>query len=73
MFVWEDSEPTYQGTGFFVKAPGDKVAAVTSIHFLDIAGPRLQEARWLNPANDEPVAALRSEVGGHQGKRASSM
>jgi hypothetical protein len=58
MFVWENSQPTLQGTGFFVKAPGGKVAAVTSIHFLDVAGPRLREVRWLNVADNKPAAVL---------------
>src|SRR6516164_10413107 len=39
MLVWEGSEPTYQGTGFFVKAPNGKIAAVTSAHFIERDGP----------------------------------
>ncbi len=63
MFVWENSEPTCQGTGFFVKAPGGKVAAVTSSHFLDVHGPRLAEARWLSLGNEKPVAVLKRSWG----------
>jgi hypothetical protein len=58
MFVWENSEPTFQGTGFFVKAPGGKVAAVTSLHFLNVEGPHLREARWLSLTTDKPTAVL---------------
>jgi hypothetical protein len=58
MFVWENAKPTYQGTGFFVKAPDGKIAAVTSIHFLDVNGPRLLEAHWLPPGGNKPAAVF---------------
>jgi hypothetical protein len=58
MFVWETGEPTCPGSGFFVKAPGGKVAAVTCSHFLDRDGPRLLEARWLIPADRKATAVF---------------
>jgi hypothetical protein len=63
MFVWENSVPTHQGTGFFVNAPGGKVAAVTNMPFLDVDGPRLHEARWLSLADDKPVAVFKRSWG----------
>ena len=58
MFVWAGSEPTYQGTGFFAKAPNNKIVAVTSAHFLNMNGPPLQEAKWLDVRTNKWVATF---------------
>lgn len=58
MFVWKGADGTYQGTGFFVKAPNGKIAAVSSAHFLDRDGPPLLEAKWLNVFTSEPIATF---------------
>src|ERR1700689_3787088 len=39
MLIWQDAQPTQQGTGFLAKAPGGKVVGVTSGHFLNRQGP----------------------------------
>ena len=69
LFKWLGAEPTYQGTGFFVKAPDGRVAAVTSAHFLDRDGPPLLEAKWLDVRTQEPVATFTQSWGppGSQG------
>ena len=58
MLVWDGAEPTTQGTGFFAKAPGGKVAAVSSAHFINFDGPPLREARWLDLKTGKPVATF---------------
>jgi hypothetical protein len=58
MFIWRTGGPTHQGTGFFTKAPDGRVAAVTSAHFLDMHGPALLEARWLDIRTKTPVATF---------------
>jgi hypothetical protein len=70
MLVWEGSEPTYQGTGFFVKAPNGKIAAVTSAHFIERDGPPLQQVKWLDVKSHEPVATFSKSWGppGHEGR-----
>jgi hypothetical protein len=55
MFIWQDANPTYQGTGFLAKTPDGKVVAVTSGHFLNRKGPALLEARWLDVVTSEPI------------------
>lgn len=68
-FVWNGADSSFQGTGFFVRAPGERIAAVTSAHFLDRNGPRLLEARWRSVTTDEPVATMTECWGqpGHAG------
>lgn len=63
MFNWLDSEPSYQGTGFFAKAPNGKIAAVTSAHFLDRDGPLLLEAKWLDIRTRKPIATFTTSWG----------
>jgi hypothetical protein len=58
MFIWAGSDDTYQGTGFFAKAPNGKIAAVSSAHFLERNGPPLLEAKWLNVHTSKPVATF---------------
>ncbi|QTA93169.1 peptidase domain-containing protein [Desulfonema magnum] len=60
MFVWNDAEPTFQGTGFFVSSSDKQIAAVTSSHFIDTEGSRLKKAYWLNISEErfEPVASF---------------
>jgi hypothetical protein len=61
-------EPTYQGTGFFVKH-GGSVVAVTSAHFLEAKGPRLLRAEWLRVGGEkEHVVASCSRSLGMPGK-----
>lgn len=71
MFTWLGAEPTYQGTGFFAKAPNGKIAAVSSAHFLDRDGPALLEAKWLEVPTGKPVASFTRSWGvpGHAGTR----
>jgi iron-sulfur cluster assembly accessory protein len=63
MFVWADGTTTLQGTGFFAAAPGGRVAAVTSSHFINKDGPRLLEARWLNVRSGNTAATFSSSWG----------
>ena len=58
MLLWQGADATFQGTGFFAKAPGGKVAAVSSAHFLDFDGPPLMEAKWLDVRTSKPVASF---------------
>ena len=58
VLLWQNGEPTAQGTGFFVKAPGGKVAAVSSAHFIDFDGPPLMSAKWIDVRTSEPVATF---------------
>jgi hypothetical protein len=63
MFIWRTGAPTHQGTGFFAKAPDGRVAAITSSHFLDMHGPALLEARWLDIRTQAPVATFKLSWG----------
>jgi hypothetical protein len=63
LFIWDGPENTYQGTGFFAKAPNGKVVAVTSAHFLDRDGPRLLEARWIGLGTEMPIATFAKSWG----------
>jgi hypothetical protein len=63
LFIWRTGRPTPQGTGFFAKAPDERVAAVTSSHFLDLHGPALLEARWLDIRTQAPVATFKLSWG----------
>src|SRR3990172_8408362 len=63
MFIWATSETTYQGTGFFVRAPSNKIVAVTSGHFLNTDGSPLTEARWLEIRSERPMATFTSSWG----------
>jgi len=55
MFVWNDTEPTFQGTGFFVLSSDKRTAAVTSSHFIDADGSHLRKAYWLNIVAQEKI------------------
>lgn len=63
MFIWATSKTTYQGTGFFVRAPNNMIAAVTSVHFLETDGPPLTEVRWLEIPRGTPVATFTDSWG----------
>jgi hypothetical protein len=63
MFIWRTGAPTHQGTGFFAKAPDGRVAAITSSHFLNMHGPALLEARWLDIRTQAPVATFKLSWG----------
>ena len=58
VLLWQGANATAQGTGFFVKAPGGKTAAVSSAHFIDRDGPPLMSAKWLDVRTSEPVASF---------------
>jgi hypothetical protein len=58
LFFWDGAEPSYQGTGFFARAPNGKVVAVTSLLFLYDEEPALLEARWLDVRTEKPVASF---------------
>ena len=58
LLLWQNGDSTFQGTGFFARAPGGKVAAVSSAHFLSADGPPLMEARWLDVRTSRPVASF---------------
>lgn len=62
-FYWSDGEETAQGTGFFVKAPSGKLAAVTSAHFIDPDGPALVKAQWQTIDGEKLVATLSKSWG----------
>ncbi len=47
-FHFQNGKTTNQGTGFFVQAPGDRILAVTSAHFLDFDGPKMMLAEWIS-------------------------
>jgi hypothetical protein len=63
MFIWEEGEPSYQGTGFFARTPDSRIAAVSSAHFLDRDGPPLLEARWLQLPAYQPLATFTQSWG----------
>ena len=46
MFIWGDSEVSYQGTGYVDEDSEGQVYGVTSIHFLEFGDPGLFEAIW---------------------------
>src|SRR6476659_1378790 len=58
VLLWQGANATAQGTGFFVKAPGGKTAAVSSAHFIDFDGPPLMSAKWIDVRTSEPVASF---------------
>jgi len=62
-FIWSDGEETAQGTGFFVKAPSGKLAAVTSAHFIDPDGPALLKAEWATIDGEKLVATVTKSWG----------
>ena len=68
LFVWENAEPTMQGTGFFVS--GEAVAwwQLPAPDFLPSEGPRLLEARWLDLFQDYSVVAVFKTTWGKPGR-----
>lgn len=62
-FFWSDGDESAQGTGFFVKAPSGKLAAVTSAHFIDPDGPALVKAQWQTIDGEKLVATLTKSWG----------
>jgi hypothetical protein len=71
VFHWANNEETAQGTGFFVKAPHGKLAAVTSAHFIDPDGPTLLSATW-QTIDGEQIAAKLTKSWGPPGKLGGS-
>src|SRR5262245_58094633 len=63
LFEYAGREPMAQGTGFFVRAAGGRVAAVTSAHFLDFDGTALRRAHWLHIASGDLVATFTKSWG----------
>ncbi len=63
MFIWDGKKPTRQGTGFLAKGAKDRIAAVTSAHFLSFTGPPLKEVRWLDVTTREPLATFSTSWG----------
>jgi WD40 repeat protein len=61
-FIYEDNT-TYQGTGFFARAPNGNIAAVTSSHFLRQEGAPLVKAEWLDIRADKTVARFSKSWG----------
>jgi hypothetical protein len=55
---WGDGSTTHQGTGFFVRTPTGRIAAVSSAHFLDFDGAPLLSAAWLNLGTGDAVASF---------------
>lgn len=58
-----DESETHQGTGFFVRAPNGKLAAVSASHFLDFDGSPVVEAEWLSCPKMEVLAKFRTSWG----------
>lgn len=71
VFNWAGGEQTAQGTGFFVKAPNGKFAAVTSAHFVEPDGPALLNATW-QTIDGEQIAAKLTKSWGPPGKLGGS-
>jgi hypothetical protein len=54
-FLWSDASVTREGTGFFLQAPGRRIAAVTNVQHLHAEPLEVREASWLGVRSDEPV------------------
>ena len=57
-FLWDDASLTRQGTGFFTKAPDGRVAAVSSVHYLQSGDYPIYEASFLTVDAEEPIATF---------------
>jgi hypothetical protein len=57
-----DAKPSSSltGTAFFAKTPKGTVIGVTSIHFLELDGPPLQQVEWLTLELDEVSSATKA-------------
>lgn len=55
---WADGTKTHQGTGFFSKTSTNQIVAITCAHLIDVNGPELVKAEWLDLATDKSVATM---------------
>lgn len=55
---WADGTKTHQGTGFFSKTSTNQIVAITCAHLIDVTGPELVKAEWLDLATDKSVATM---------------
>jgi hypothetical protein len=63
MLTWDAGEPTFQGTGFFVKTPDGEVVGVTSAHYVDFDAKTLIKVDYMSVTNGRSVAAFDKLLG----------
>lgn len=62
-FLWQDSNDTRQGTGFFTRTTNGQTIGITSSHFIRFDGPVLKKAAWLHIRTKEPVTKFSKSFG----------
>ncbi|HPF38460.1 MAG TPA: hypothetical protein P5081_24775 [Phycisphaerae bacterium] len=62
-FYYGDEEPSANGTGFLVRAPGGRVAAIASAHFVNFEGEPLNVVKWLSISDWTPMLTFEKSWG----------